>query len=312
MIFKLTSGPAVEPVSTSDMKTHLRVDSTTFAASMTETQSIAPKTWPVTASYGIEGAGVSVVGYDALVVLNVGTCAGTLDSKIQESDDDSTYVDWSGGAFTQRTAANDETTQEIEYTGTANYVRVVGQVAADTCGFSAIVVNRTSTHAEDTYISGLITAARKYVESITGLALITQTWEGYLQDWPREDYIEIERRPLQSVTSVVYTDSDDSDTTWSTDYYTVNTVYTRGRITLGYGYNWPTVTLAPDRPIKITFVAGFGDASTDVPDEIIHAIKLLVSNWYENREPVFTSNQLMHTLPMAFDALLAEYTDYVH
>ena len=56
------------------------------------------------------GTGVDTKGYDnAMVTLEVGAVSGTsptLDVKIQESDDNSTFSDVSGATFTQVTAAN--------------------------------------------------------------------------------------------------------------------------------------------------------------------------------------------------------------
>jgi uncharacterized phiE125 gp8 family phage protein len=38
--------------------------------------------------------------------------------------------------------------------------------------------------------------------------------------------------------------------------------------------------------IEIDFVAGYGDAPSDVPQPIRQALLLLIAHWYENREPV--------------------------
>jgi uncharacterized phiE125 gp8 family phage protein len=166
--------------------------------------------------------------------------------------------------------------------------------------------SRITGTTDQTYVETLITAARKYVEFQTGRALITQTWDQYLQDWPSGDYIRVGKPPLQSVTYVKYTDSDGDETTWSTDYYDVDTHGSPGLIRLGYGDTWPNDTLTPTNPINIRFVAGYGDAAADVPMNLKHAIKLLAAHWYENREPVLIGS-IQVTLPWAIDALLADY-----
>ena len=48
-------------------------------------------------------------------------------------------------------------------------------------------------------------------------------------------------------------------------------------------------------------MAGYGDASTDVPDTTIAAIKFLVAHLYLYREPVA---QVVAKLPFTFRALL--------
>ena len=42
----------------------------------------------------------------------------------------------------------------------------------------------------------------------------------------------------------------------------------------------------------------YGDASTDIPDDIIHAVKLMVSHLYENREGVNISMTNASQIPM--------------
>jgi uncharacterized phiE125 gp8 family phage protein len=54
---------------------------------------------------------------------------------------------------------------------------------------------------------------------------------------------------------------------------------------------WRGTGTAPVSPlaangIEIDFVAGYGDAPSDVPQPIRQALLLLVAHWYENREPV--------------------------
>ena len=57
----------------------------------------------------------------------------------------------------------------------------------------------------------------------------------------------------------------------------------------------------------ITFVAGYGDASSDVPDGILTAIKLLGANWFENRES--NSPVTMTPVPLALESLIWQYRD---
>ena len=135
----------------------------------------------------------------------------------------------------------------------------------------------------DDYLHDLITVAREQVEMITWRKLITQTWYGYLQDWPGGKYIELPFGKLQSVTAIKYTDVDGDESTWSSDEYIVGTDYQKGRVTLADGYTWPTEVLYPSNPIEIEFVCGYGLA-VSVPAQIKHAMKMIVSELFENRE----------------------------
>lgn len=157
---------------------------------------------------------------------------------------------------------------------------------------------------DDTYISGLLIAAREYVEEAARRALVTQTWRLSLDDWPDGDEIELPLPPLQSVTSIVYYDEAGDDTTWSTDEYDVDTDSEPGRVVLKDNYTWPGVTLRSMNPIQITFVAGYGDNASDVPQKWKQAILLLIGHWYENREPVVASGAVPKEIPLAVSSLI--------
>jgi len=159
--------------------------------------------------------------------------------------------------------------------------------------------------SDDTYISSLITIAREHIENVTWRKLITQTWNYYLDSFPSGGYINIPFGSLQSVSSVVYTDSDGDNTTWSSSEYIVDTGSIIGRVVLAYGYTWPNFTAYPSNPIKIQYVCGYGDTGASVPDSLLHAIKLLVADMYENREILIPNVQFANS--QTFESLIQNY-----
>jgi len=142
----------------------------------------------------------------------------------------------------------------------------------------------SSYNEEDGLLERLIATARGQAETSTGRALITQTWNLYLDAWPAGDFIEVPLPPLVSAT-VTYRLEDDSgyDNTFSD--VVVDTVREPGRITLLDGYTWPTEDLYTTNAIKVTFIGGYGGAD-DVPYEIKSAVLLMLSDLYENRGDV--------------------------
>ena len=68
------------------------------------------------------------------------------------------------------------------------------------------------------------------------------------------------------------------------------------------GASWPTAQDRTDA-IKITYTAGFGDAASDVPRGLRHALLMTVAHWYESREPVVIGTSVSD-LPMAVQALV--------
>lgn len=292
----LKTAPTVEPVSLAEVKTYLRVDSGTMADNLGALQSIAPGDHVVAASYSLEGTGVDIQGYSALVILDSGTNGtnGTVDVKIQESDDDDTYTDWTGGAFTQVTTANDNAVQEKQYTGTKRYIRAVATVGTATCDFGVSVIRQAATSNEDDLLNSLIEAARKAMETHLNRAIITQTWYFYFNDFPASDRMRLGMGTLQSVTSVKYTDTDSSQSTFSTDYYEADTVAVPGEIVLKYGQSWPSATLKTVNPIVVEAVVGYGASSSYVPENIRQAILILISDLYEHRGDIVTGTIVAH------------------
>jgi uncharacterized phiE125 gp8 family phage protein len=107
---------------------------------------------------------------------------------------------------------------------------------------------------ENNKLTALITAAREYCEMYTRRALATQTVEAYL-DYFSGCSIELPMPPLQSVTSIKYTNSAGAETTMPTADYIVDTDSAPGRIVLPYGRTWPAFVPYTSNPIKITFIA---------------------------------------------------------
>lgn len=159
-----------------------------------------------------------------------------------------------------------------------------------------------SSQDDNTYVNALIAAATNQVENLTGRKLITQTWKSFYQEW---DEFTLPYGQLQSVTGVYYVDSDGDTNEWTTADYDVDTNSDPGKVKLGYNKTYPTDTLDTNNPIYVQYVCGYGLAAS-VPDELKHAIKLLIAHHYENREPVIVGHMFkiaMEALPFSVDAL---------
>lgn len=167
---------------------------------------------------------------------------------------------------------------------------------------------RVDTSDDDTLIGNLIKAAREYAEQVTRRALVTQTWELTLDEFPGEDEIEIPLPPLQSVTNVKYYDEDGvTVTTMSSADYVVDTYNEPGKIVLTSGSTWPSDTLREANGVIIKFVAGYGDAGANVPQAIRQAILLIVGHLYENRENEAVMQGTLQNVSMGAIALLWPY-----
>lgn len=165
---------------------------------------------------------------------------------------------------------------------------------------------RGPTSADDTLITALITSARRYVEKVTSRALITQTWDYFLDGFPCRSIPFPRGTPLQSVTSVKYTDPlTGNQLTLNAGLYTVNIKKEPGLVVPSYGNVWPTPKCV-ENAVEIRFVAGYGASGSAVPEELKQAIKVLIASMYANREHI-TTDGAPTQIPAAFENLINEY-----
>lgn len=169
-----------------------------------------------------------------------------------------------------------------------------------------------STTTEDTYIGTLIAASIRHIEQREDRTLVNTVYRMTLDEFPCDssEAIRVPRPPLQSVTSITYTNSTGGSSTWASSDYIVDAESTPGRILPAFGQAYPSPRDI-ENAITITYQAGYGGttASTSqsaaaVPATYKHAVKLLVSHWFENREPVNIGN-IANALPMTVEALLS-------
>lgn len=151
---------------------------------------------------------------------------------------------------------------------------------------------RVDLDEDDDVLLSLEQMARESLETETGRQFLTATyvmaldtfpgarhWSG---SWSCRDGIRVPRPPLQSVTSITYTDTAGETQTLATSVYGVDAYSEPGRIYLKPSQSWPSTYDVPNA-VLVTFVAGWVD-TTKMPQGLKQAIKLWVADAYENRE----------------------------
>ena len=175
-----------------------------------------------------------------------------------------------------------------------------------------ITVEEANTHlhltGEDVYVTGLIKTATSQVERYLHRKLITQSWKVYY-DCFQPDMIV----PFGSLTSnpapvVKYYDINGTQQTLGTSNYWI--VYTTDPaiILKGYDVTYPETQYGRPDAVEIAFTCGFGSAA-DVPAEIKHAIKLLITNYHEQRGDIVIANMVTR-IPHFISDLIHSYKIY--
>lgn len=167
-------------------------------------------------------------------------------------------------------------------------------------------------HPDDDYVTRLLNAATARLDGKDGLlsrCLITQTWDYTIDEFPAERSILLPLGPLQSVSSITYTDTDGVTQTFSSSSYVVDDKSERGWVVLASGEAWPS-TYDVINAVTIRFIAGYGDAASDVPEEIRHAILLMVAQWYEHRKTVHVGQGTVEELPIDIGPLISRYRTF--
>lgn len=134
---------------------------------------------------------------------------------------------------------------------------------------------------EDSLIEGWIAEATQAVETDASMCLLTQTWRLNL-DWFPAWTIELRKYPVQSVSSITYTDTAGTTQTVSSSDYIVDTTSFPPRVVPAEGLYWPTCRDQP-RSVKVTFVAGVSSPSSVSPSAR-QAVLLHVAKRIRERE----------------------------
>lgn len=119
-------------------------------------------------------------------------------------------------------------------------------------------------------------AARAHVESITGSKLVEQVLSAQAASWA--DLARLPFGPVQSITSITYTDTaGDAQTLDAADYELWNDGMD-AEVRASYGVTFPAIRAGS----RITLTATVGYESP--PAECLQAIRMLTAFWFMNRE----------------------------
>ena len=147
---------------------------------------------------------------------------------------------------------------------------------------------RVTSDDDDQLIRSYVKAATEYCEQqVPGSrAFIQQTWDWKLHEFPGDSF-ELPRPPMQSLTTVKYyaTSASTGLTTLSSMAYIVHSPTSMPGMIERHpnGAAWPSHGDRADA-VQVRFVAGY----STVPEQVKHAVRLVVGAMYEQRSAVLS------------------------
>jgi uncharacterized phiE125 gp8 family phage protein len=144
---------------------------------------------------------------------------------------------------------------------------------------------RVEVSDDDLLIGSLITAAREAAEHETRRALMLQTWELALTEFPGPaGAIRLSKPPMSSIISLQYVDSDGQLQTMAEADFRLSEHTEGADLYPAYSINWPLTRKHPGA-VTVRYVAGYPVAAS-VPAQIKAWMLLRIGALYENRESV--------------------------
>jgi uncharacterized phiE125 gp8 family phage protein len=146
--------------------------------------------------------------------------------------------------------------------------------------------------SEKAKVTALIKTAEQYCESYCRRCLVVTDWMGYLDKFPADGLLNIQKSPLVSISEIKYFDTDGAEQTLDTKYYDADVISEPARIK----FKTPPATADKLNAVSIKFTAGYAGAdgkfdTTLIPKTIKQAMLLIIGHLYEHREEVIVGVQ---------------------
>ncbi|TWF57005.1 head-tail connector protein [Neorhizobium alkalisoli] len=155
---------------------------------------------------------------------------------------------------------------------------------------------------EDALLLSLVTTAREHLERETGLCLISRPLRLCLDHWPKDGVIQIHRSPVQTVEAVTVYEADGTGVEVSLEDHLLDGAARPARLWLKN----PPMPGQAMNGIEIDFIAGYGEAGTDVPGTLKRAMSLHVGHMFAFRG-VVSPDQQPAGIPEGYERLIAPF-----
>lgn len=139
-----------------------------------------------------------------------------------------------------------------------------------------------------------IRAARRRGEMETRRGWLSQQWQAVGDGYPCGEW-RLPMPPTLSVDSITYYDETGTQRTLAASAYQVvlpaGPHASRARVAPAVGTSWPAVQCGRIGGVVLTFTCGYGTEASDVPDDLVAGLRMLVGHFWENRESVVVADR---------------------
>jgi uncharacterized phiE125 gp8 family phage protein len=159
---------------------------------------------------------------------------------------------------------------------------------------------------QDGFVAQLCAAAHRKVENELDYPILRQTRQTHLRGFPEAE-IDLGGGNDFQVASVDYYDADGVQQTLATSAYILDAVSKPAKLYPAPNTLWPATQ---DRPgaVIVEWQSGWA-APGDVPPDLLHAMRLLIGHWDQNREAVVIGS-ISTDVQFTFDALIWPFRIY--
>lgn len=163
--------------------------------------------------------------------------------------------------------------------------------------------SRVEDSVEDSLWSLWIDSAVAEAESWTGMAIMDQTWDQLLDEFPPAE-IELLKYPVQSITAVTYVDESGAAQTLASSNYTHDPAAFPGFVLPAYAVEWPA-TRDQANAVTVRMRCGYASAAA-VPADIRRWLMGACDFYYQHRGPVLPNGKPVE-LPRSYMMRLDPY-----
>lgn len=156
---------------------------------------------------------------------------------------------------------------------------------------------------EDNHVADLCSAASRKIERDLGYPILRQTLETHLTTFPRGP-IWLGGGADVQIVAIRYRSVSGAEQTLDPSQYRLNAIGRTAEIHRAPSATWPSTECSPGA-VVVEWTGGWEDHS-DVPEDLVHAMKMLVGHWDRNREAVVVGS-ISQEVKIAYDDLIEQF-----